>query len=172
MWFHRKQAIAALVLCGLVPHSFSAQKTVSLRATPRVHASQHHASTLTADDGLSVIAAALDLRVRSEHERDCSHLVNAIYIRAGFPYPYASSSDLYDGTDYFRRVKHPQPGDLVVWTGHVGIVVNPAQHLFFSVLSDGPGIDTYKARYWKRRGPVRFYRYVKGVAARDAGGPG
>ena len=46
---------------------------------------------------------------------DCSHLVHAIYLQAGFPYPYASSSDLYDGTDDFRRVNRPQPGDLVVW---------------------------------------------------------
>jgi cell wall-associated NlpC family hydrolase len=117
--------------------------------------------TLTQNDGLSVIAAALDSRAHLNRQSDCSHLVHAIYDRAGFSYPYSSSSDLFDGTDEFRRVKHPQPGDLVVWSGHVGIVVNPAQHAFFSTLSHGPGIDSYDAEYWKGRGPVRFYRYIK-----------
>ncbi len=117
--------------------------------------------TLTRDDGLLVIAAALDSRAHATRHIDCSHLVHAVYDRAGFSYPYSSSSDLYDGTDEFRRVKHPQPGDLVVWSGHVGIVVNPAQHAFFSTLSHGPGIDSYDAEYWKGRGPVRFYRYIK-----------
>ena len=100
---------------------------------------------LSQDDGLSVIAAALDARTQATRQRDCSHLVHAIYLRAGFPYPYASSSDLYDGTDDFQRVTRPQPGDLVVWPGHVGIVVNPAQRVFFSRLRSGPGVDAYDA---------------------------
>jgi cell wall-associated NlpC family hydrolase len=120
---------------------------------------------LSPDDGLSVIAAALDARVQTR-QRDCSHLVHAIYLRAGFPYPYTSSSDLYAGADGFQRVTHAQPGDLVVWPGHVGIVVNPAQHVFFSRLRHGPGIDAYDAQYWKQRGQVRFYRYVKSPPAR------
>ena len=101
--------------------------------------------SLTTDDGLSVIAAALDSRVRLYSGNDCSHLVHAIYARAGFPYSYVSSSALYAGTKEFQRVKRAQPGDLVVWPGHVGIVVNPARHEFFSTLSSGPGIDTYDA---------------------------
>src|SRR5437870_9997944 len=64
--------------------------------------------------------------------------------------------------------------NLVVWRGHVGIVVNPAQHVFFSAMRSGPGIDSYDAPYWKHLGKVRFYRYVKGLAqnasnARDHG---
>ncbi len=107
---------------------------------------------------MSVIAAALD----SRSKRDCSHLVHAIYTRAGFPYRYARSSDFYAGRDEFQRVIHPQPGDLVVWRGHAGIVVNPTQHIFYSAMRSGPGIDIYDAPYWKRRGHVRFYRYIKG----------
>jgi hypothetical protein len=72
------------------------------------------------------------------------------------------------GTDDFQRVTHPKPGDLVVWSGHVGIVVNPAQHVFFSTLRQGPGIDSYGALYWKQRGPVRFYRYIRGVRGTSA----
>jgi len=115
---------------------------------------------LTDDDRLSLIAAALDSRIRNA-ESDCSHLVHAIYKQAGLSYSYAPSSDLYSGVDGFQRVKKPEPGDLVVWRGHVGIVIKPSQHLFFSVLSTGAGIDDYTAPYWKRRGPVRFYRFVK-----------
>ena len=93
--------------------------------------------------------------------RDCSHLVHAIYERAGFSYPYADSNDLYDGAQGFRRVPRPQPADLIVWHGHVGIVVRPSTHKFFSFLSGGPGLDDYHSRYWRGRGEPRFYRYVK-----------
>jgi cell wall-associated NlpC family hydrolase len=120
--------------------------------------------TLTADDGLGVISAALDPKVRRYAGHDCSHLVHAIYERAGFPYAYASSDDLYDGVQGFQRVSHPQPGDLIVWHGHVGIVVRPSKHVFFSFMSAGPGIDTYDAPYWVGRGHARFYRYVKNDA--------
>ena len=165
---------AALLLCVFALHSALAQTTgaqpaeaqTASAAAPvkeaRAHAARSHAhATLTQDEGLSVIAAALDSRVHASRRIDCSHLVHAIYDEAGFSYPYASSFDLYQGTDEFRRVKHPQPGDLVVWSGHVGIVVNPVQRAFFSTLSHGPGIDTYDAEYWKDRGPFRFYRYIK-----------
>ena len=117
--------------------------------------------TLSPDDRLSVVAAALDSKLRRYAGRDCSHLVHAIYERAGFPYVYASSSDLYAGVDGFQRVTLPQTGDLVVWRGHVGIVIRPSRHVFFSFLHGGPGIDDYEAPYWNRRGHARFYRYVK-----------
>jgi hypothetical protein len=41
-------------------------------------------------------------------------------------------------------------------------VVNPAQHVFFSALRSGFGTDAYDAPYWKERGRVRFFRYIKG----------
>jgi cell wall-associated NlpC family hydrolase len=135
----------------------------------RENASRRPATAgLSPDDGLSVIAAALDSRVQASRQRDCSHLVHAIYVQAGFPYSYASSSDLYAGSDDFQRVSHPQPGDLVAWPGHVGIVVSPAQRVFFSRLRRGPGIDAYDAQYWKQRGQARFYRYIKSPPARVA----
>jgi cell wall-associated NlpC family hydrolase len=132
---------------------------VVVRAEPR--------QTLTADDGLSILAAALDSRPRVRSENDCSHLAHAIYQRAGFPYTYASSSDLFDGIVSFERVSHAQPGDLIVWRGHVGIVVKPSRHIFFSLMSSGPGIDDWESSYWRARGHARFYRYVKNPAARD-----
>ena len=68
--------------------------------------------TLTPDDRLALIAAALDARDRQDSVRDCSHLVHAIYEQAGFAYAYASSTDLYSGVEGFQRTTRPQP---VIW---------------------------------------------------------
>jgi hypothetical protein len=91
--------------------------------------------------------------------------VHAIYERAGFPYAYASSADLYTGISEFRRVFRPQSGDLVVWPGHVGVAVNPAQSSFFSALRSGQSVESYDSAYWKERGRPRFFRYVKKTSA-------
>jgi hypothetical protein len=120
--------------------------------------------TLSADERLAVIASALDSKTPHFAERDCSHLVHAIYQRAGFPYAYKSSDDLYDGVQGFQRVSQPQSGDVVVWPGHAGIVIRPSRHIFFSFLRSGPGTDDYRSRYWRSRGEPRFYRYVKHTA--------
>jgi len=149
-----------LLVCGAQP----ASSPTSAPARPRADRARKASRTLTPDDGLSVIAAALDSRVRRYAGHDCSHLVHAIYERAGFPYAYASSDDLYEGVEGFQRVSYPQPGDLVVWHGHVGIVVRPSRHVFFSFKSAGPGIDDYEASYWLSRGNARFYRYIKNDA--------
>jgi NlpC/P60 family len=118
---------------------------------------------LTLDEGLAILGAALDSRHHAGSPSDCSHFVHALYQRAGFPYVYAPSQDLYAGLDHFRRVTNPQPGDLAVWRGHAGIVINPAQHSFFSLLRSGPGVDSYDSTYWNQRGRPRFFRYVRAV---------
>lgn len=133
----------------------------SYRATREAPASL--AKPLTLDEGLAILNAALDSRHHAGFTSDCSHFVHGLYQRAGFPYEYASSSDLYLGIDEFRRVTNPQPGDLAVWRGHAGIVVNPAQHSFFSLLRSGPGVDTYDSPYWSHRGRPRFFRYIKAI---------
>jgi len=122
------------------------------------------------DDGLAIITAALDARTRLSPRIDCSHLVHEIYERAGFAYDYASSSDLYAGTDDFRRVSHPQPGDLVAWPGHVGIVVNPAQRSFYSALTSGLGVEDYNSPYWRERGHAHFLRFLKTHSAVERAG--
>lgn len=123
---------------------------------------------LNSSEGMSVIGAALESRVRGRSRLDCSHLVHSVYTRAGFPYSYESSSELYRGVEEFRQVTRPQPGDLVVWPGHVGIVVNPVQNTFFSALRTGIGVDSYSSSYWKERGAPRFYRYTKSAADKSA----
>jgi NlpC/P60 family len=116
---------------------------------------------MNVNDALSVIGAALESRDRDRAKSDCSHLVHSIYENAGFHYTYASSSTLYGGIAEFQPVTRPQVGDLVVWPGHVGIVVNPTQQTFFSALRSGRGVESYSSAYWSARGRHRFFRYVK-----------
>lgn len=118
---------------------------------------------LNRSEGSAILKVALNSRHHADYVLDCSHLVHELYKRAGLRYEYASSSDLYEGIEEFRRVATPQAGDLAVWRGHVGIVVDPAQRSFYSVLHSGPGVDYYDSPYWKRRGRPRFFRFVKPV---------
>jgi hypothetical protein len=164
-----------VLLCVLVPARFAGQRRVQRQAGPANGQSASTANTpphqslsqsflLSPSERLSVIGAALESRGRGRSKSDCSHLVHTIYERAGFPYSYVSSSDLYAGVDEFQQVTRPQTGDLVVWPGHVGIVVNPSQNTFFSALRSGLGVEPYSSSYWKDLGEPRFYRYVKSAA--------
>ncbi len=130
--------------------------------------SQQASHRLTKNDRKVLVSVALHERVRGEDESDCSHLVHAIYETAGFPYEYAPSDDIYAGVAGFYRVKSPLAGDLVVWHGHVGMVIKPSKHTFYSSLSSGPGMDDYESAYWKSRGVPRFYRYIKKVIPHKA----
>jgi hypothetical protein len=96
---------------------------------------------------------------------DCSHFTNYVYRTVGLPYSYAESRRLYQGTESFARVSRPMPGDLVVWRGHVGIVVDPSEHTFVSKLNSGVRVTDWDTRYWKRRGVPRFFRYTGVVNA-------
>jgi hypothetical protein len=111
-------------------------------------------------EGLKILAAIPAVDVEVESETDCSHLVHDIYEQAGFPYSYVSSRELYVGSTSFTRVRVPQAGDLVVWRGHVGIVIDPEQHSFFSFVRSGPDTQFYDSPYWRARGTARFFRYV------------
>ena len=173
MRFHAKGAFVFLLFC-LGAHVSFAQEPEQRGGTNQAYRTTREtpdprqrkptkAQPLTPSEGLAILGEALDFRHHANLPKDCSHFVHELYERAGFPYEYASSSDLYAGIDEFRRVANPQPGDLAVWPGHAGIVVNPAQHSFFSALSSGHGVELYDSPYWKRRGRPRFYRYVKPI---------
>jgi cell wall-associated NlpC family hydrolase len=149
MRFYAKGAMSFFLLSLLVVAAALAQESPHKTTAPR---------PLTRHEGLAIVHTALH---SGRREADCSHLIHALYERAGFPYDYAPSSDLYAGTEEFRRVTNPQPGDLTVWRGHAGIAVNPARHSFFSMLSTGPGVDSWDSPYWKQRGQPHFFRYLK-----------
>lgn len=100
---------------------------------------------------------------------DCSHFVQWLFERAGLYYGYAPSRILYTGMVGFERVLHPKPGDLVVWPGHVGIVVDPDEETFLSALRSGVKTSSYTSHYWKLRGKPRFYRYLGWQSASATG---
>ena len=115
---------------------------------------------LSSREGAAVVSAAREYQQQARGKPDCSHLVHQVYLLAGLDYPYASSFDLYAGSENFRRVKNPQVGDLIVWPGHVGIVLDPARHTFYSSVQSGLQAEFYDGPYWRARGRPRFYRYA------------
>jgi NlpC/P60 family len=125
----------------------------------KVHESDSSPRLLSAQEGRSIVNAAFQQEPASAGIRDCSHLVHEIYANAGFEYPYASSFEIYAGNENFARVKAPHPGDVIAWRGHIGIVVDPLQHSFYSLVRTGLEAQDYESAYWKSRGRPRFYRY-------------
>jgi hypothetical protein len=146
----------ALALCQAATGTSAQQTGEPGQAPPPVR-------LLTATDGRKIAAAALGQDETPRGAQDCSHLVHQIYSDAGYEYSYASSFDLYAGHGSFRRVRHAQPGDLVTWPGHVGIVVDPARHRFYSLVRSGLQTEDYLGPYWRSRGRPRFYRYIVGT---------
>jgi len=125
---------------------------------------------LTAREGREIALATTWRESAARRTEDCSHLVHDRYEKAGYPYPYANSLDLYNnGSESFVRVRAPQAGDLIVWPGHVGIVVDPKEHSFFSSTNSGARTAYYDSPYWRARGSARFYRYLTDKPARTGG---
>jgi hypothetical protein len=114
----------------------------------------------SAEQGEVIVRAAWELRRGLGPKPDCSHFVHAIYAQAGLNYQYAPAGDIFDGIDSFQRVPRPQPGDLIVWQDHVGIVVDPEEHSFYSSVRSGYAIQDYRSDYWASHGRPRFYRYL------------
>jgi hypothetical protein len=132
---------------------------VPAEAQRTMRASVREASgLLAAEEGRVIVDVALEQLAPLADAWDCSHVVHAIYTNAGHAYPYASSSDIYAGDANFVRVKHPRAGDVVAWPGHVGIVVDPGQHAFYSLVRTGLESQNYESAYWRSRGQPRFYR--------------
>src|SRR5260370_5929276 len=114
----------------------------------------------SAQEGEEIVQAAWQLRRGLFPKPDCSHFVHAVYTQAGFLYEYAASRAIFAGIDGFRRVTKPQTGDVIVWQGHIGIVIDPKEHSFYSSVTSGFAIESYQSRYWIGRGIPRFYRFV------------
>lgn len=113
---------------------------------------------LSAEEGRLITHAARQQDPQGPGAQDCSHLVHQIYSNAGFEYPYASSFEIYAGDEHFERVRTAQAGDVIAWPGHVGIVLNPLEHSFYSLVSTGLEAQDYQGPYWKSRGKPRIYR--------------
>ncbi|MGH9565648.1 MAG: NlpC/P60 family protein [Candidatus Angelobacter sp.] len=105
----------------------------------------------------------LRLGLHLEHtDLDCSHFVHRLFERSGLPYAYGNSVEMYKGNvNGFKRVSRPREGDLIVWQGHMGIVVDPEDRTFLSALRSGVKVADYDSHYWKKRGHARFFRYIE-----------
>ena len=137
-------------------------------STDASHAdTSHEVRLLTRREGRDLVDLALTQTAIPEEKPDCSHLVHQIFDAAGFEYPYATSYQLYAGVPQFQRVQSAQPGDLIVWQGHVGVVVDPAERSFYSSVGSGLETEQYDNDYWRQRGNPRFYRYLV-AASSDA----
>jgi hypothetical protein len=151
----RSFALAAWLAGGCMAAGSQAQA----QAASATQGSGSNSRLLSAKEGRAIVDAARDEDQPVRGAQDCSHLVHETYLSAGFEYPYASSFELYAGNENFERVRKPQPGDLIVWPGHAGIVVDPLQHSFYSLVSTGLEAQDYEGAYWRSRGRPRFYRY-------------
>jgi hypothetical protein len=124
-----------------------------------VHDTEANVRLLSREEGRSIVHTAWQAERPTDGAQDCSHLVHQIYADAGFEYPYVSSLDIYTGDENFVRVKTVHAGDVIAWPGHVGIVVDPLRHSFYSLVRTGLETQDYESSYWKSRGRPRFYRY-------------
>jgi hypothetical protein len=120
---------------------------------------------VSAEQGQALADFAMQAGPRVRPKPDCSHLVHLLYARAGLIYPYEDSRVLYRGVDDFERVRTPQPGDLAVWLGHVGIVLSPEDKTFLSSVRSGIITESWTAPHWARRGHPHFFRYRIGPSA-------
>jgi NlpC/P60 family len=142
--------------------------TASAQKAPAPQPAAPAVRLVNAEEGREIAAAALEQDGPISGRQDCSHLVHQVYSDAGYDYPYASSFDLYAGNGKFRRIRHPQAGDLVAWPGHVGIVLDPREHTFYSLVRSGLQAEDYLGPYWRSRGRARFYRYLVDTRASRA----
>lgn len=149
-----KLGFVALLLCGTLTIAAAAARNVA-SATNAANAG----GLLSAEQGAMLVDYALQAGARLTRQPDCSHLVHLIYSHAGLNYSYQPSRALYVGVDDFERVTRPQAGDLIVWRGHVGIVVSPREKTFFSSVRSGIITESWTAHQWIRRGRPRFLRY-------------
>jgi len=114
---------------------------------------------LSTEEGRTIADAARESGSKGTRRRECSHLVHQTYLEAGFEYPYASSFELYAGDDNFERVRHPQPGDLIVWRAMWVSSWNRWRNSFYSLVSTGPEAQNYEGAIGSRAARPRFYRY-------------
>lgn len=90
---------------------------------------------------------------------DCSHFVWEVIKAAGHSgAPYISTSQI-PGSGYYSQVDMPQVGDIVLWDGHMGIIVDTTQGKFIGAQSRGVEEASYTSGYWGNR-HHRYFRYT------------
>jgi cell wall-associated NlpC family hydrolase len=104
---------------------------------------------------------------------DCSHFVYQVLNGARQRVAEASKAPAPQIVDYrststieasglFVAVSITQATDLVMWDGHVGIVLDPANGVFIGAQnSTGVAESNYLTGYWKERGVQKFLRFFQ-----------
>jgi cell wall-associated NlpC family hydrolase len=92
---------------------------------------------------------------------DCSHFVWEVLKAAGHPgAPYTATGGVAGSAVYSPASAPPQAGDIILFDGHMGIVVDPTAETFVGAQSKGVESASYaKGSYWGNR-QHSFYRYV------------
>lgn len=68
-----------------------------------------------------ILKKARTLIGTSYKDLDCSHFVHKAYDLAGFKYPYQNTSTFHLLSPFFEEVQEAEPGDVIVYTGHMGL---------------------------------------------------
>ena len=103
-------------------------------------------------------------------EIDCSHLVyralNAARQQLGAAGGFSVHPAIYQSTATMEssgqwvKTEVPEPGDLVLWNGHVGIIIDPAAGKFIGAqTSTGVKDESYTTGYWATYPGKRFVRF-------------
>jgi cell wall-associated NlpC family hydrolase len=97
---------------------------------------------------------------------DCSGFVRRVFHEV---FPIAgllARDDLSVATfaivDLFVDIDSPASGDIVLWTGHIGIVVDPTKRTFIGAqTSTGVAVASYASGYWASHngGPKKFRKW-------------
>jgi NlpC/P60 family len=88
---------------------------------------------------------------------DCSHLVNLVYEEVGLQYSYASTGGLRTNAK-FSIVSEPASGDLILFSGHVGIYnATPPTPGDTLLSATSNGVRYENPKYWGE--PVAYLRH-------------
>jgi cell wall-associated NlpC family hydrolase len=92
---------------------------------------------------------------------DCSHFVWEVIKAAGHPKaPYLSTGSIPGSPAYSPASEPPREGDIILFDGHMGIVVDSTTMTFIGAQSGGVDSASYaKGSYWGNL-HHRFYRYT------------
>jgi cell wall-associated NlpC family hydrolase len=101
---------------------------------------------------------------------DCSHFVyqvlNAARLKVATPGPPPQVVDYRNvgtmiASHLFFSVAVPEPADLIMWDGHVAILLAPAASTFIGAqTSTGVAEANYASGYWSEKAGKQFVRFV------------
>jgi hypothetical protein len=89
---------------------------------------------------------------------DCSGFTKHVMSRCGINIPAGSANQKNAGTGV--SPSQAQAGDLVVWKGHVGLVIDSNKNMIDAGSGSVPKIRSYETDYWRSRGSYVIRRVI------------